>query len=436
MGRFNILIIVIVLFSTSILHAQQPDSAMVISVGEHRVVLNHPNDYREITRQLDSIERLVQKEKTEYLQAYLKTGYIPAGYVKIDYRKLIHYNSFEGWKAGAGIWTDESMMKSLSVGGYWTHSFRRNENLFGAGAEVKIFPAYHASVGGMYRHDYYETGSSAYVDHPLERKNLDLSHFLTETMDRLRSVEVHAQMAANAHLFGVVGYHYLDVIPLVPYRFVSELDVEMPSFIVHQASLKTAFVPGDICKMSAPRFYFNLIDGRGKETKSFHYQKVELSVKQSVRISKHQVSTIRMNAAAIRGQLPVTLLYSALGSYKPVGLDVVGAFGSMRMNEFAADRFVAVFVNHSIGLGRRDEKINYPSMDLRFNFGVGSVRKNQYPVPINAFEKGYYEAGLAFNNLVSLGVIRYGVAAYYRLGPYAFDSGKDNLAFKFVIAID
>lgn len=436
MGRFKIVITAIVLFSISILHAQTPDSAMVIPVGQHRVVLSDPGDYREMTRQLDSVERLVQKEKAEYLQTYLKTGFIPAGYVKIDYRKLIHYNGFEGWKAGVGIWTDESLMKSLSLGGYWTRSFRRNENLFGAGAEVKILPAYHASVGGMYREDYYETGSYAYVEHPLEQKHLDLSHFLTETMDQSQSVDLHAEMAINEHLFGVAAYQYLDVIPLIPYRFFTGIDAAMPSFVVHHASLKTAVVAGDISRKSATRLYFNLIHGSGREIDVFRFQKAELSIKQSIPISKQQISTLRINAAALTGQMPVTLLYSALGSYKPVGLDVAGAFGSMRMNEFAADRFVAIFVNHSVGFGGRNEKIIHPSMDLRFNFGMGSVRKNEYPIPINSFEKGYCEAGLAFNNLVSLGVISYGVAAYYRLGAYAFDSGKDNFAFKFVIVID
>ncbi|MFW5721558.1 MAG: hypothetical protein ACOCWW_04175, partial [Bacteroidota bacterium] len=113
------------------------------------------------------------------------------------------------------------------------------------------------------------------------------------------------------------------------------------------------------------------------------------------------------------------------------------SFGTMRMNEFYADRFLSVFFKHDFGnLLFRTEKFA-PKFAVINNFGIGAFTQetNQHSVPVKSFEKGYYECGLLINNILSQSFLGYGVGIFYRYGPYAFEKTADNFAYKLSLTI-
>ena len=69
----------------------------------------------------------------------------------------------------------------------------------------------------------------------------------------------------------------------------------------------------------------------------------------------------------------------------------------------------------SAGFGKMDNNPNHVNLDQQ------------------TYDKGYYESGLLFNNLLRHWFIGYGLGVYYRYGPYTLDKTIDNFAFKFTI---
>ena len=71
-------------------------------------------------------------------------------------------------------------------------------------------------------------------------------------------------------------------------------------------------------------------------------------------------------------------------------------------------------------------------MVLATNIGVGSLnnKQNHGGITFKTLEKGFYESGVLVNNLIKLNFTTFGVAAYYRYGPYHFDKQSDNFTVK------
>ena len=66
----------------------------------------------------------------------------------------------------------------------------------------------------------------------------------------------------------------------------------------------------------------------------------------------------------------------------------------------------------------------------------GTLRnpESHFNLSSRSLEKGYYESGLEFNNLLSnkIGSITasIGLGTYYRYGPYSLDGFENNFALK------
>ena len=139
----------------------------------------------------------------------------------------------------------------------------------------------------------------------------------------------------------------------------------------------------------------------------------------------------------IKGNKIIRNLYNGLGSNKRFSVSVPNTFETMRMNEFVANKFVALFYLHDFGhLLFKTEKFQ-PTFAIKLNAGFGTLNNvNQHlGISTKSYEKGFYETGLLLNNLLRSGFSSLGIGAFYRLGPYANVTPKDNLAVKLSLGI-
>ena len=61
--------------------------------------------------------------------------------------------------------------------------------------------------------------------------------------------------------------------------------------------------------------------------------------------------------------------------------------------------------------------------------------QNHRNYSFNTLEKGYHEAGLEIHHLFTMGFSSFGIASYYRFGPYQLPNSKDNFTYKFSFRI-
>ena len=141
-------------------------------------------------------------------------------------------------------------------------------------------------------------------------------------------------------------------------------------------------------------------------------------------------------AGKVSSDVPYGRLYAGLSSYKPFTLESEQSFGTMRFNEFVADRFIALFVKQDFGkLLIRPRGKFQPELALVHNLGFGMLSNGAQHenITVESYGKGYFEGGLLMNNLVRVQLFKYGLGVLYRYGPYAFPKTIDNFALKLTL---
>ena len=133
--------------------------------------------------------------------------------------------------------------------------------------------------------------------------------------------------------------------------------------------------------------------------------------------------------------VPYPLLYAGQGSYGKFTIESENSFATMRANEFIADRFTSIHFQQDFGKLLFRKKKFQPGISLASSIGYGEFRfpLNHIDIPGHSYERGYFESGILFNNLLRQAFIGYGLGVFYRYGPYSLPKTIDNFAFKFTV---
>jgi hypothetical protein len=183
----------------------------------------------------------------------------------------------------------------------------------------------------------------------------------------------------------------------------------------------------------APVLYLNITRGfdnvgRGE----FDYWKYDLKFEKTFKMPRLGEPGFLLYMGAVDRDLPYTQLYNMRASYGEFNIAAAGSFETMRVNEFLADRYAALFLRHNF----KDLLIRWgsfkPQFQLVTNIGFGSLRSPRVHsgIDFNTMEHGYFESGLQIDHLLRFGISGFGLGAFYRYGAYSLDDATDNLALK------
>ncbi|MBK3519129.1 DUF5686 and carboxypeptidase-like regulatory domain-containing protein [Carboxylicivirga marina] len=383
---------------------------------------------------LDSIGR------KNHLDALIKTqmsfvkGYLPMGKLQLDLSKLIDYNDYEGLKLGAGIYTSPSLSENFTTGGYYTYGFGDKASKYGAKLSVTPFAKKDSRIYLEYKDDVYATGTYEFMDGVKNLSSERFSRFLTETMDLSQGWATGVDFRFLKFFKAGVFYVNQDIAPQVAYKFM-ESDIVANGFSMQEAGIKLRWANkemfissplGLISKgTSWPTVWFNASKGQWKDDETLGYSRIESRIHKQFNYANSMYTTVRLEGGYMSGDYPSTLLYSTLGSYKSFTLLVPYTFGTMRMNEFAASEFAALYFSHGIPLSLNTDNRIKPEIVLSTNIALGNA-----PNGVSTFDKGYYESGIYLKNLFSNFIFQYGLSVHYRYGAYHLPESMDNWAFK------
>jgi hypothetical protein len=395
----------------------------------------------ELTYQrIDSIGRKQKLDRLVNFQISLLDGYIPMGYLKLDFRKLIDYNTFQGYKAGLGLWTSEKVSDIFSIGGYYVHSFKINDNNYGAGAQITINKEYESALNINWHNDYSETGSLSFLDGYKKYSAESFKKFLISHMNLEEQGTVSIESRLAGYLKVQLAAKASRATPMNPHPFVVESQVAETGYELLETGLKLrwaykeelSFTPYGLIRGNAPRpiLWLNMTMGNGTSSQRFSYYKYELQAQHSFKVTPQTLTTFRLTGATLTGKSPAAVLYSAFGTYRKTGIEIPFTFATMRPGEFAATSFGTAHLRHQIPLRNGKPGKFKPEIVLSTNAAVAESNFNVTHQPINTFSKGYYESGIFFNRLASNLLFNYGLSVHYRYGPYHLPNEIDNWAFK------
>lgn len=396
---------------------------------------------------IDSLGRKHRLDRMVNFQKNLIEGYLPIGYFKLDVKKIFDLNEYEGLKLGLGLWTGEKISENFSTGGYYSRSFKSEDNNYGAGLKIHLNKKMQREWDFYWDHCLKETGSFSFIDgYNVGSMERFKRHFI-ETMDPVSSVYTSFRTRFLQYFKTELSYQYNETKPVLIYPFYNENPSIQEAFNNHEYGLKLKWAHKETFIFSQfgltsngtnfPIVWTNFIIGNGIQgNESFSYQKYEAQFEKSFRPSSLVKTVLRVNAGTIEGSYPAAKLYSAFGSNRNgTGLETPFAFATMRPNEFAVSQFTSLFFRNTF-LTRLNKPGSFkPEITLSSAFGIGDVKGHHQSEPIKTFNKGYYESGIYVGNLLRQLVFKYGFAVHYRYGPYKLPKAGDNWSFKIGLEI-
>lgn len=389
--------------------------------------------------ELDSVGRSHQLDTYIEFGRSLAEGYVPAGYLKIDYTKIIDYNRKEGLSLGMGLATSEDISDRFKVGGYYRYGFSDHASKWGVLGNFYWIKEREFKVEVGYKEDLIPTGSYSFLDgYPLgssesfKRFSLTGMDFYKQMVSRVEGRflnDVKGALYVNWNKSTHTSTSYDGDLALM------NSDYKQICFMSTGVNLRWAdgeeFVKTSLRRIAVPGFMhyvwlnYSYINGRLEES-AFSGHKVEAQLEKKARIGASMVATVRLIGGNIFGRFPFSLNYNAFGTYFPFSLDVPYTLATMRPQEFMADRFCMSFVRYKIPIFMQSSHNFKPVLYLNGAAAWGEMSR----YPNTSFENGYYEGGVVLDNLLKLVFFKYGVGLYYRMGRYQLPNSQDNWAFK------
>ena len=401
----------------------------------------------ETYRLLDSLGRKHRFDRIINIQKHLVSGFIPMGYVKIDIKKLVDLNEYEGLKLGLGLWTSEKISDRFSTGGYYSRSFKSEDNNYGAGIKINLNKKQQQEWDISLDHALLETGNFSFLDAYETGSPERFKKYFIETVDPTSSIQTAFRTRFLQYFKGELLFIYREVNPVLVYPFFENLTPIQEPFSNYEYGIKLRWAHKETFSFTQfgltsngtnyPIVWTNIIAGNGTMgATSYDYHKIEAQAEKQFRPTASIKTVLRATAATIEGSYPATELYSAMGTHRHgTGLEMPFAFATMYPNEFAASRFTALYFRNTF-LTRLNKPGNFkPEITISSSFGIGDAKGMYETSPIKTINKGYYESGIYFGNLLRQLVFKYGFSIHYRYGPYKLPKEVDNWAFKIGLEI-
>ncbi|MEO8589890.1 MAG: DUF5686 family protein [Flavobacteriales bacterium] len=402
---------------------------------------------------IDSISEAEHIEQKVKWFSYLTTGRMPVGPIDIRLNQIFAYNGYEGLRLGVGAATNDKVTRYASLGGYVAYGFADARWKYGGDLTIKPRPGRDVEVKGYYANDVAESGGVAFNSKPILLSTEGYRWFFVDRMDRIERIgaELAFRVSNSVRLWvgteradrlNVIGYQYADPrgegVTVLTDRFLTggvsaglrfafrERMARLPD---RQISLGTRW---PVLQINAFRSFKGLWEG------DVETWRVNAMIEKTFRVRMLGDLSIRVMGGVADDQAPYPFLFDLRGTYSTkLPLATANTFETMRPNEFLADRYATVMVQHSFGhLLFKGGKFQ-PIPVLVANAGWGGLSEPQLHrgSTFKPLDQGYYEAGLRVDNLFKLGFTSFGVGAFYRLGPLALEDPMDNLAVKLSLSL-
>ncbi len=401
---------------------------------------------------LDSLSSKVNLEKKLNLIQYLIDGQIPIGPVGVLLKDLFKYNNVEGSRLGLGIRTNNRISTFVEVGGAVAYGFKDKRYKYRADGSIYFDRDHRTSLNFLYKNDLIEPGVS---DFPYSKLGITSSeqfrNLFINRMDEqeLKQLSIKTRIGnsltlepfINQQIRLISGYDYQQVI-----RANEQVNLLLNSFEVAQVGCNLRLAVGEkfarIFNRVIPNgiIRYPLVQARisysaNQRFTNQNFTKVDLQIDHQLRLKLAGELSYRIATSYVDPVAPYPFLINPKGNFSNNALTVnaFGCFETMRFNEFLANRSIATLVYYDLKSLLFKTKKFSPGLVLTGNalFGTLSKPESHQAVDFKIPNKGFYEGGLLFTNLLKINQFTsIGAGFFYRLGHYASPSFKENYQLK------
>jgi len=385
--------------------------------------------------------------------ALLTTGKFRTGKVDFDIKEFLKYNRYESVRLGVGAHTNQLLSNFFNIGGYAAYGFGDKEFKYGADLNLFLTKKNEIKISLIYQNDVTEFASTKfYLDNnPLSSETN--RKFMIDNMDRITKKEIALSFYFLKYLDTRIGFNQTLRTTTSGYSYApvnTDSPVLLNSFQLTELSLgfkysfREKYIEVFGNKVSTgtkyPTIWVNYTRGLdGVAGGRFSYEKWDAKISKTFDIKGFGQPSITIKGGYAVGDTPGSVLYNGNGSKaKYIPLEATNSFQTMRLGEFLSDRYVAIYYTHILGKLIINRRRSTPEFIFVTSAGWGELKhpERHLNFTYNTMEKGFYESGLAIRDIYKLwSVLGFGVAGYYRYGPYRFDEPTENLAVKLTLKL-
>lgn len=396
------------------------------------------------------IDSLGEAHNFEAIMTFIEKaslGKIPIKFLDIDMSKTLVFNKFEGFRLGLGAYTNEKMLKFLSIGGFFGYGLKDEQWKYGGGFKLIIDQDSELELQARYQNTLSETGKTQLNFY--NKKPYDLRSYLASQMDRIQQNSVSIGFRAIKYAKLNLSLNHTTVTPQYNYEFQIEDQPAITNYVYSDINIQLRYAYKEKLIKSLnqrvslgtkyPVIYLRYSRGiKDFYGSQFDFNKIEARMEESFFLKNLGETKIRIDAGLIDKPLPYGLLFTGEGSFdKKLPLLMKNYFQTVSPYEFLSDRYANFHFSHNFGSLLFQIKKFKPHLTFHQNIGWGTLSNPSYHTMIEfkTKEKGILESGLQIDNLLKVNYLNvaylgFGVGVYYRYGPYAFSNTTDNLAAK------
>ena len=402
----------------------------------------------ETYRIIDSISKAENFDKLLSGMEAIMSLNIPVKCFDLPILKIIDYNNYEGYRLGLGVMTNNKLSKYFSVGGYFGYGFKDKAWKYGGDLILNLHEGSESKLHFSYSNDVVETAGYEFLGALNFTGSEIYRRYMVKDMDLIEKYQVSFSFISFQYLQTQIFYNQSHITSTNNYTYETSLAIFENDFTFNEIGLRLRYAYNEKFLQTLkskytmgtdyPIFYGNIIKGTNWLDGEYEYTKFEAKIAKKFTFKTLGKTTIAAVGGLIEGEAPLTKLYNGHGSYGSFNLEAENSFGTMRMGEFYADRFLSFYFKHDFGNRLIKTKWFTPKFAVVTNYGLGSLSnkaKHITSTPLKSFDKGYYESGLLINNILNQNYVGLGFGLFYRYGPYTFLKTADNFAYKLTMTI-
>jgi hypothetical protein len=400
-------------------------------------------------RVIDSLGKRHKFDAALLIAEKLAQNKIPVKFMDIDITKSLIYNQFEGMRLGLGAYTNDKVLKNLSVGGFFGYGLKDRQWKYGGEFVLKLNRDKEIEIKGKHQQNLAESG--ALTLNTINAVNVfDTRNYFASQMDKIKKNSISIGFRTLKYAKFNFELNHTKVSPQYDYQFqLDELQTitnytNSDICIKLKFAYKERFVNSLKQRMSMgtkyPVLFLSYTKGiKGLHNSEFNFSKVEARIEQSFLSRNFGRTSFRIDGGFIDKALPYGLLFTGEGSFdKNLPLFLKNYFQTVRPYEFLSDKFINLHFSHNFrSLLFKHGKFQ-PHISIHNNIGWGKLSHPEYHkrIEFKTKEKGLFETGIQIDNIIkvnylNLAYIGLGAGAYCRYGPYAHTNLKDNMTLKF-----
>ena len=396
---------------------------------------------------IDSLGEDMNFDKKLLLLEAITTGEIPAGPVSFELDKFMDYNEFEGMRLGVGLRTNNRISKFVSVGGYAAYGFNDVHWKYGGDIKFKIYDKNDITAGLVYQNDVTPSGGVEFFETPSFELRSYSSIYVTR-MDRVEGVHAYFTFRALRDFQNKVFYNSFSQSNNYPFEYVPKGDTLSAAgqafqraevgwtlrFGLHEKYIRL-FGKNISTGSKYPYLWLRIAKGDEALGGTFNYTKLDARITKTFLIKGLGKLGFQLEGGTIAGNVPSTFLHYGRGMRNSgFNLYIQNAFNTMAPNEFLSQTYLSGHIHHSFGpLYKNDFSALELSIISSAGWGTIDDPTAYLGDTFKTLEKGYFESGLLFDNVLVSGTSGIGFGVFYRYGPYALPKTEDNFGFSFTV---